>query len=63
LQSGKIEYNKEELTLSVQRSRGFIKDNFPTLISLLEEERRQEMMLILYLRSRKHQLREIGMTP
>jgi hypothetical protein len=53
LKSGKIGCGKEELTSSVQRSRGSLRDNGPTLIYLLEEEKRQEMMLILYLRFRK----------
>jgi hypothetical protein len=37
-------------------------DNFATSISLLEEEKREELMLILYLRSRKKHLKKTGMT-
>jgi hypothetical protein len=61
LQNGRIEYEKEELTSSVQKSRGLSRDNFPTLILLLEEEQRHEPMMIIYLRSRKKHLRKIGM--
>jgi hypothetical protein len=62
LQNGKIGYVNEELTSSVQKSRELVKDNYPTSISLLEEEKRQELMLIIYLRSRKKHLKKTGMT-
>jgi hypothetical protein len=53
LKNGKIGYVNEELTSSVQKSRELVEDNFPTLILSLEERKRLEMMLIIYLRSRK----------
>jgi hypothetical protein len=62
IQNGKIEYDNEELTSSVPKSRELVRDNFPTLISLLEEEQRQELMLILYPRSRKKHQRKTCMT-
>jgi hypothetical protein len=62
LQNGKIEYDNEELTSSVHKSRELLRDNFPTLILLLKEEKRQGLMLILHLRSRMEHLKKIGMT-
>jgi hypothetical protein len=62
LQNGKIEYINEELTSSVHKSRELINENSPTSISLLEEEKRHELMLIIYLRSRKKHLKKTCMT-
>jgi hypothetical protein len=61
LKNGKIRYVNEELTSSVQKSRELLEENFPTLISSLEEGKRLELMLIIYLRSRKKHLRKTCM--
>jgi hypothetical protein len=62
LQNGKIRYDNKELTSSVHKSRELVKENYPTSISLLEEEQRPGLMLTLYLISKKHHLKKIGMT-
>jgi hypothetical protein len=56
LKNGKIGYDNEELSSSVQKSRELLREKFPTLIS------REELMLILYLKSRKKHLKKTGMT-
>jgi hypothetical protein len=61
LQNGKISYVNEEINSSIQESRELVKENYPTSISLLKEEKRQELMLIIYLRSRKKHLKKICM--
>jgi hypothetical protein len=61
LQNGNIGYKNKELTSSVQKSRELLKENFPTSTSLLEEEQRKELMLMLYLISRKKHLKKTGM--
>jgi hypothetical protein len=62
LKNGKIRYINEELTSSVHKSRDLLKDNCPISISLLKEEQRHDLMLTLYLRSKKWHLKKTFMT-
>ena len=61
MQNGKIGYDNEELTSLVQKSRELLEDNFPTLISSLEDVKRLELMLIIYLGDIKQHLRKTCM--